>query len=306
MVVVLVMGMRVILKYFTIAVAATILLSLPAYSEDMLISPYSQNAMSSVSPITGSAAKTYGIQDDGKTVTVQKGETFSVRFIEYGNGDTWKVRQNPDIKIKSDVVMESYPMQHVITIEALKSTTIYFDRASAPNNGKKTMVLKIVVDTSIDPLESYIQKLIKKEIGGNLDDLPIIDDIYNGGIYDNIFKGFPFLPGPIIPGNSGTVKTITFQDNGKTITMKKGDIFEVKLEENPTTGYSWATSVTQGLKALDDSYVRQSDLLGAGGIHTWKIKATGTGIQKFSAIYKRPWEQTAQDKSFQVTIMVVE
>ena len=42
---------------------------------------------------------------------------------------------------------------------------------------------------------------------------------------------------------SGPVK-LTEADNGKTVTVKVGDTVQVILPGNPTTGYSWSTSLS--------------------------------------------------------------
>lgn len=87
--------------------------------------------------------------------------------------------------------------------------------------------------------------------------------------------------------------TYTGGDNGKTITVKNGDTFTVKLDENPTTGYSWNLTVDGGLQVVDDHYTSNATgRMGAGGYHTWTIKAVDPGTYRVMGIYKRPWEST--------------
>jgi inhibitor of cysteine peptidase len=108
--------------------------------------------------------------------------------------------------------------------------------------------------------------------------------------------------------NSGEEASVAynFADNGKTMTVKRNTIFEIDLEENPTTGYSWNITAPAGLKSLGDTYNKDSELMGAGGVHSWKYKAENAGVYKFSGIYRRPWETTADDKTFDITIKVIE
>ncbi len=49
-----------------------------------------------------------------------------------------------------------------------------------------------------------------------------------------------------------------------------------------------------------------SGMVGAGGNRTWVIVAKDTGDQKFSAIYRRSWENvTGNETTYSVTIKVV-
>jgi hypothetical protein len=84
-----------------------------------------------------------GVDDDGKTLYVNKGDEIRFKFVEYGAEDSWKMRSNPNVKVVSDLVMESYPMQHALTVIMLAPTDIYFDRASAPGGGKTKLVYHI-------------------------------------------------------------------------------------------------------------------------------------------------------------------
>jgi hypothetical protein len=84
-----------------------------------------------------------GVEDDGRTVYVNKGDTVQFTFIEYGGDDTWVMRPNPDVRVTSDLVRESYPMQHVVTVKVLAPTTIAFDRKAAPDGGKRSVTYHI-------------------------------------------------------------------------------------------------------------------------------------------------------------------
>jgi inhibitor of cysteine peptidase len=96
-----------------------------------------------------------------------------------------------------------------------------------------------------------------------------------------------------LSGGNGNMQLYNQTDSGKTITVRPGETIKVLLDENPTTGYSWAFNVTSGLTIAKDTYHEPaSGLMGAGGVHEWQIRATGTGSQQISAVYKRPWEPT--------------
>jgi inhibitor of cysteine peptidase len=95
-------------------------------------------------------------------------------------------------------------------------------------------------------------------------------------------------------------------DNGKTETLALGAQFMVKLNENPTTGYSWNISVTDGLKITNDTFIPPtSGLMGAGGVHTWSVLTTKAGLQEFAGIYMQPWEnKTGNETTYMLKVNV--
>ncbi len=95
-------------------------------------------------------------------------------------------------------------------------------------------------------------------------------------------------------------------DNGKTITVNKGETFTVKLDENPTTGYSWNMTVDNGLQVVSDRYVpSEPQLMGSGGYHEWTIKAVDNGTYKVKGVYRRPWEPiTGSEQRYTLTVKV--
>jgi predicted secreted protein len=103
---------------------------------------------------------------------------------------------------------------------------------------------------------------------------------------------------------TGSTRMFTESDNGKTVTITKGQIVKIQLNENPTTGYRWEPSVSSGIQITDDIYTAStSGRMGAGGIHTWTLKFVGTGNQHFDADNKRSWETEAVDNySIQFTV----
>lgn len=115
--------------------------------------------------------------------------------------------------------------------------------------------------------------------------------------------------GLIIGSSPGlAASTYTGGDNGKTITVGNGEMFMVKLEENPTTGYSWNLTVGNGLQIVSDRYVpnmTSASIVGSGGYHEWTIRAVSNGTFKVSGIYKRPWEQTTgSEQKYALTVKV--
>jgi predicted secreted protein/putative hemolysin len=103
--------------------------------------------------------------------------------------------------------------------------------------------------------------------------------------------------------------TFTEADNGKSSDIAQGTRFAVQLAENPTTGFMWNATVSNGLVIQSSDYTQDAaskGMTGAGGIRTWVIVAKDLGSQKFSATYLRSWEPvTGNETGYSVNINVV-
>lgn len=95
-------------------------------------------------------------------------------------------------------------------------------------------------------------------------------------------------------------------DSGRAVSTSLQDVITVSLPENPTTGYSWEMTASDGLSLISDTFQRSlSKFAGAGGTHIWKYKVTETGIQTISGVYYRPWEEPArEDTRFSASVQV--
>lgn len=103
--------------------------------------------------------------------------------------------------------------------------------------------------------------------------------------------------------------TFTEADNGTSGNITQGTRFAVVLSENPTTGFMWNATLSDGLELQSSDY-RQDEappgMVGVGGHRTWVIVAKDTGEQEFSALYRRSWENvTGTETSYTVHIQVV-
>lgn len=75
-------------------------------------------------------------------------------------------------------------------------------------------------------------------------------------------------------------QVVTEADNGKTMSLKKGENFTVSLREDPSAGYLWKLNLSGGLRILDDEYIEglnPENLTGVPGTHLWIIEATAPG-----------------------------
>jgi inhibitor of cysteine peptidase len=98
-------------------------------------------------------------------------------------------------------------------------------------------------------------------------------------------------------------------DSQNTVYAIKGDAIIVKLAENPTTGYSWNLTNSNGLELTEDNYEQKAGtdkLVGVGGIHQWIFEVTDRGEQNISAVYMRPWEEkTGAEDTFKLNVMAL-
>jgi len=103
--------------------------------------------------------------------------------------------------------------------------------------------------------------------------------------------------------------TFTEADNGGSGNITQNTRFAIVLAENPTTGFRWNETLSAGLELQSSDY-RQDDtptgMVGVGGTRTWVIVAKDLGDQKFSAMYRRSWENvTGNETTYSVNIRVV-
>src|SRR5262249_53480298 len=81
---------------------------------------------------------------------------------------------------------------------------------------------------------------------------------------------------------------VTESDNGQQINLRRNEIVEVDLDENPTTGYRWHI-VSDGAPvcALTVNSFQAGQNTGQGGKHSWQFQAAKTGTGKISLAYRR-------------------
>ncbi|HRY75809.1 MAG TPA: protease inhibitor I42 family protein [Methanoregulaceae archaeon] len=112
----------------------------------------------------------------------------------------------------------------------------------------------------------------------------------------------PAATTPATGSTAATAKGLVVgnSSNGHLIFMKVGGMLTLKLAENPTTGYAWNLTTSNGLKVVSDTYVPSDTtgtLVGSGGTHVWEIQADQAGMQSIDAVYKRSWEPLAGNES---------
>ncbi|WP_159429237.1 protease inhibitor I42 family protein [Methanohalophilus halophilus] len=97
------------------------------------------------------------------------------------------------------------------------------------------------------------------------------------------------------------------QWDGSTVNASTGDNFSIRLEENPSTGYQWNLTTSDGIKIVADEFElpENEGVVGEAGFHVWTFRIMDDGNQQIDAIYKRPWENvTGEEETFSLTLEV--
>jgi len=88
---------------------------------------------------------------------------------------------------------------------------------------------------------------------------------------------------------------VTAADADQTVRVTPGQMLEVVLDANPSTGYTWTiVSAPEFLQAEGEPGFRSeaaSDIVGAGGKQTLEFSVTASGDGALELSYVRPWEQ---------------
>ena len=203
------------------------------------------------------------------------------------------------------LVLESFPVQiHVIAKGYLPDGCTEIDRVEEERDGN-TFTVTITTKRPKDMMCTQAIVPYEKKV-------PL--DVYGlkAGMYDvnvnTVTDSFELSIDNIIEDAWGVSEANVFTEdnNGSTVELVTGDTFQIKLNENPTTGYQWSLGTTGGLEIVSDNYLPPATgLVGAGGIHEWNIKATASGTQQVTGVYSRSWENlTGSEQRFILTVEV--
>jgi len=103
---------------------------------------------------------------------------------------------------------------------------------------------------------------------------------------------------------------ITGQDAGTTVGLRVGELLEVTLAGNPTTGYMWdVASVDPNiLKPVEQlEFQADSKAIGSPGKLTLRFEAARPGKTPLKLIYHRPWEKNVEPiDTFEVIVVIKE
>ena len=95
------------------------------------------------------------------------------------------------------------------------------------------------------------------------------------------------------------------EHSGSELNLEVGESLELRLPENPTTGYRWQlrSSGSPVLELMEDSPSPAGEAVGAGRVRRWVFRAAQAGLARLELEQRRSWERQAVD-SFNVAIRV--
>jgi inhibitor of cysteine peptidase len=107
-------------------------------------------------------------------------------------------------------------------------------------------------------------------------------------------------------GGSAT-HSLTGDQSGEQVSVDPGEVIEVTLESNPSTGYVWEIVMTPEMIELSgDEYVAPGgDLVGEPGSHTFMFNVLDDGAGVLRLEYIRPFEDPAAPERVVEYIVVV-
>jgi inhibitor of cysteine peptidase len=95
--------------------------------------------------------------------------------------------------------------------------------------------------------------------------------------------------------------------NGRQVTLAVGEVVEISLAENPTTGFRWDLKVKPepACTLLKSTFEPATGPPGKGGTHRWQFQAVRSGSGEIVLVYRRPWEQnTPPGQTFRLSVRV--
>jgi len=103
-------------------------------------------------------------------------------------------------------------------------------------------------------------------------------------------------------------KQLTEKDSGSSIDLRTQDTLVISLPENPTSGFRWEIERvdSQILRpAGEPVYEPSSNLVGAGGVTTYRFEAAGVGSTTLKLMYHRSFEKDVPPAStFELNVRV--
>ena len=119
--------------------------------------------------------------------------------------------------------------------------------------------------------------------------------------------GQPSNPTRTNPEPPGQI-VLAAKDSSSTATMQTGQLLQITLDANPTTGYDWAIDGDVPAQLKQSGAPRltsSSSAIGAGGIETWSFDARAVGTGTLRLKYWRSFEaSTPPVRTFTVDVVV--
>lgn len=102
-----------------------------------------------------------------------------------------------------------------------------------------------------------------------------------------------FVP-TMASAQSGHAVVLTAADAGKLTTIRRHQTVRLRLQTNPSTGYSWEVKADRGLRVAETgAKPSRPGVPGAPSMAGYDISASRSGRYKVVLRYVRPWERKA-------------
>lgn len=108
------------------------------------------------------------------------------------------------------------------------------------------------------------------------------------------------------PTHEGPEVQLGEADSGRTLPVKAGQIVEIRLPCNPTTGYNWYPCGIPAALSLKTDFTKASAprLCGGSGAAIFLLSATQAGTFAAKFLRKRKWEEDGDAaKTFDITLV---
>lgn len=99
---------------------------------------------------------------------------------------------------------------------------------------------------------------------------------------------------------------LSIEDGGREVSIAKGDVIEIRLPENPTTGFRWDMPPADGVEIVADTYdISSNAAVGAASVRVFRLKAKAAGRVRLELKRHQQWETTGQaDLEFSLDILI--
>ena len=97
--------------------------------------------------------------------------------------------------------------------------------------------------------------------------------------------------------------------NGREVTLEVGEVVEISLAENRTTGFRWEikSQAEPACALVNSTFEVAVSPLGKGGTHRWQFQGERQGIGEITLEYRRAWHPEAPPRqSFRLNVNVRE
>ena len=108
---------------------------------------------------------------------------------------------------------------------------------------------------------------------------------------------------------SASAVAVEKDDDGGDVTLGIGQVLDVHLPSNPSTGYAWQIVECPDFLTPAEVSTFESDagegVVGAGGIETWRFTGASTGTGTLVLEYRQAWEpDVPAEDTYEIAVTV--